>query len=88
MVQDCQTYTGLSQEREENIVQITTVQDNNNPEENQLNPMGVLKHLRGIFFFYCFSENFRYSLVRGFFQEKNVIFEIVNGESSLLKLKF
>ena len=56
MVQDCQTYTGLSQEREENIVQITTVQDNNNPEENQLNPMGVLKHLRGIFFFTVFLK--------------------------------
>ena len=32
-------------------------------------------------FFYCFSENVRYCLVRGFFREKNVIFERVNGES-------
>ena len=64
------------------------VHQNNNPEENQLDPTGVLKHHRGINFFIVFSENVRYCLVRGFFREKNVIFERVNGESSRLKLKF
>ena len=70
MVQDCQTYTGLSQEREENIVQITTVQDNNNPEENQLNPTGVLKHLRGIISFTVFLKMLDIAWSEDFFAKK------------------
>ena len=72
MVQDCQTYTGLSQEREENIVQITTVQDNNNPEENQLNPTGVLKHLGGIFFFTVFPKILHIPWSEVFFKKKTL----------------